>query len=41
MKSEQLPIFKATLDLCVYVDGVIKNQDRSHKYGIGAEMRES
>ena len=39
MRSEHLPIFKATLDLCVYLDGIVKNQEKYHKYSIGSEMR--
>ena len=39
--NENLPIFKATLDLIVYVDGIVKNQERYYKYSIGKELRES
>ena len=41
MRSEHLPIFKATLDLCVYLDGMVKNQEKYHKYAIGSEMRDA
>jgi len=41
MRSEHLPIFKATLDLCVYVDSIVKNQEKYHKYGIGTEIRDA
>ncbi len=39
MKSEHLPIFKATLDLCVYIDTIVKNQERYYKYSIGDDLR--
>lgn len=41
MNSYELPIFKSALDLCVYVDTIVKNQDKYHKYGIGSELREA
>jgi len=41
MNSQNLPIFKATLDLCVYVDTIVKNQEKYHKYGIGSELRDA
>jgi len=41
MNAYELPIFKSALDLCVYVDGIVKNQEKYHKYGIGSELRES
>lgn len=39
--SAQLAIVKATLDLYVYVDGIVKNQDLYHTYGIGVAMGEA
>jgi hypothetical protein len=39
MNNENLPIFKATLDLCVYLDLIVKNQDRYYKYSIGFDLR--
>ncbi|WP_295421691.1 four helix bundle protein [Sulfurovum sp.] len=41
MRSEHLPVFKAALDLCVYLDSMVKNMEKYHKYGIGSEMRET
>jgi len=41
MNAYELPIFKSALDLCVYVDTIVKNQDKYHKYGIGSELREA
>ena len=40
MRNENLPIFKAALDLTVYIDTIVKNQERYHKYSIGADIRE-
>jgi hypothetical protein len=39
MHNQELPLYKATLDLCVYVDTIVKNQEKYHKYGIGDELR--
>jgi len=39
--NENLPIFKATLDLIIYIDGIVKNQERYYKYSIGKELRET
>ncbi len=39
MKYENLPIYKASLDFCVYVETIVKNFDRYHKYTIGADLR--
>ena len=40
MKNEHLPIFKAALDLTVYIDSIVKNQERYYKCSIGSDMRE-
>ncbi len=40
MRNENLPIFKAALDLTVYLDSIVKNQERYHKYSIGLDLRE-
>jgi hypothetical protein len=37
---KKLPIFKASLDLAVYLDMIVKNQDRYHRYTIGSDLRE-
>jgi len=39
MNNQELPLYKATLDFCVYVDTIVKNQEKYHKYGIGEELR--
>ena len=41
MHNQDLPLHKATLDLCVYVDTIVKNQEKYHKYGIGSELRDA
>lgn len=41
MNVYELPIFKSSLELCVYVDTIVKNQEKYHKYGIGSELREA
>jgi len=38
---ENLPIYKKALDLAVYVEMVVKNFSRYHKYTIGADLRNS
>jgi len=35
-----LPIFKSSLDLTIYLDSIVKNQDRYHRYTIGSDLRE-
>ena len=40
MSAEKLPIFRKALELCVYVEGIVKVFDRYHRYTIGQEMRE-
>jgi len=39
--NQNLPIFKSALELCVYIDTIVKNQEKYHKYGIGSELRAS
>ena len=39
MSSENLPIFKAALDLCVYIESIVKGFEKYHKYTIGEDMR--
>ena len=38
--SSHLPIFKSVLDLCVYVETIVKSFEKYHKYTIGHDMRE-
>ena len=41
MNSEKLPIFRKALELCVYVESIVKGFDRYHRYTIGQDIRES
>jgi len=36
---EHLPIYKAALDLCIYIEKIVRHFDRHHKYLIGADLR--
>jgi hypothetical protein len=36
---EHLPIYKSALDLCVYIEKIVRHFDRHHKYVIGADLR--
>jgi hypothetical protein len=37
--SGDFPIFRVALELCVYVETIVKGFDRYHKYTIGEDMR--
>jgi hypothetical protein len=39
-RSEHLPIYKASYDLCLYLDQIVRNFSRYHKYAIGTHLRE-
>ena len=39
-RSEHLPIYKASYDLCLYVEQVVHNFSRYHKYTIGTDLRD-
>jgi len=39
MSHYELPVFKSALDLCVYIETIVKSFDKYHKYTIGADMR--
>ncbi len=39
MRYDNLPIYKACLDLCVYVETIVKNFEKYHKYSIGQDLR--
>jgi len=39
MITANLPIFKASLDLTVYVDKIVKNFEKYHKYTFGEDLR--
>ena len=40
MHYDELPIFKSALDFAVYIEQVVKNFDKYHKYTIGVDLRE-
>lgn len=40
MKYENLPIYKSAMELCVYVESIVRGFEKYHKYTIGADLRE-
>ncbi|MDA3896747.1 MAG: four helix bundle protein [Desulfobacteraceae bacterium] len=38
-KYEHLPIYRKAMELAVYLDGVVRNFSRYHKYSTGQELR--
>jgi len=38
-RYEHLPIYKAAIDLAVFMENAVRNMGRYNKYAIGAEMR--
>jgi hypothetical protein len=40
-QTEHLPIYKASYDLCLYLEQVVRNFSRYHKYALGADLRGS
>lgn len=39
-RYEHLPIYKAAMDLTVYIEQVVRNFSRYHKYTLGSELRQ-
>ena len=39
-QTEHLPIYKRTYDLCLYLEQVVHNFSRYHKYALGADLRD-
>ena len=39
-RYEHLPIYKAAMDLTVYVEQVVRNFSRYHKYTLGSDLRQ-
>ncbi len=39
-QAEHLPIYKASYDLCLYLEQVVRGFSRYHKYAIGADLRD-
>ncbi len=40
MSSEKFPIFRKALELCVYIEEIVKSFDKYHRYTIGEDMRQ-
>ena len=38
-QTEHLPIYKASYDLCLYLEQIVKNFSRYQKYALGADLR--
>ena len=39
MIYDELPIFKSALDFAVYIESIVKNFDKYHKYTLGVDLR--
>jgi hypothetical protein len=39
-RSEHLPIYKRTYDLCLYFEEIVRNFSRYHKYSLGQDLRD-
>jgi len=39
MRYDNLPIYKSAMDLCVYVETIVRNFEKYHKYTIGTDLR--
>jgi hypothetical protein len=39
-RSEHLPIYKRSYDLCLYLEQVVAGFPRYHKYAVGADLRD-
>jgi hypothetical protein len=39
MRYDNLPIYKKAFDLCVYIETIVKNFEKYHKYTIGTDLR--
>ena len=37
-RTDHLPIYKASYDLCLYFEQVVRNFSRYHKYSLGADL---
>jgi hypothetical protein len=40
-RSEHLPIYKASYDLCLHLEQVVQGFSRYHRYTLGADLRDS
>jgi histidyl-tRNA synthetase len=41
MNYDNLPIYKSSLNFCVYIETIVKSFDKYHKYTIGEDLRVS
>ena len=39
-QTEHLPIYKAAYDLCLYLEQIVRNFSRYHKYSLGQDLRD-
>ena len=39
-QSEHLPIYKRAYDLCLYLEQIVRNFARYHKYSLGQDLRD-
>ena len=39
-RTEHLPIYKSAYYLCLYLEQVVHNFSRYHKYALGADLRD-
>lgn len=39
-QTEHLPIYKSAYDMCLYIEKIVLNFSRYHKYSIGADLRD-
>jgi hypothetical protein len=39
-QTEHLPIYKRAYDLCLYLEQVVRNFSRYHKYALGQDLRD-
>jgi hypothetical protein len=39
-RTDHLPIYKASYDLCLYFEQLVRNFSRYHKYCLGADLRD-
>jgi hypothetical protein len=39
-RCEHLPMYKAAMDLAVYVETIVRNFSRYHKYTLGSDLRQ-
>ena len=39
MRYDNLPIYKSTMDLCVYIETIVRGFEKYHKYTLGVDLR--